>query len=70
MGRTVKVVLDFEQRQIILVSPEKILLRMRAKLLEMESRVAVVNFKMGRVWLFGRQNMCDNIATSYNSPVM
>ena len=40
------------------------------KFLEMESRVAVVNFKIGRVCLFGRQNMCDNIETSYHSLVM
>ena len=40
------------------------------KLLEIESRVAVVNFEMGRVWVFGRQKMCDNISTPYNSPGM
>ena len=30
----------------------------------MESRVAVAIIKIGQVWSFGRQNICDNIATS------
>ena len=51
-------------------SPEKILIKMCAKTPGNGIAGRRGEFKMGRVWLFGRQNMCDNIAAPYNSPVM